>query len=76
MPENASMRRNSMNYVSNQKEQNYSSQEQQSKAAILSAQNERRSQSVVREPVNSVEHAMDIALGAEGKPWVERKRTA
>lgn len=36
----------------------------------------RRTPSVLREPVTPVEHAMDIAIGAEGKPWEEEKETA
>lgn len=65
-----------ISHVSNQKEKDHSSQEQQSQAANLSVQIEQRTHSVIREPVNSIEHAMDIAIGAEGKPWVERKIAA
>jgi hypothetical protein len=37
---------------------------------------ERRTHSDIREPVTSIEHAMDIAIGDEGKPWVERRKAA
>jgi hypothetical protein len=59
-------------YGSNPKEVNHFSQEQQSTAANHS----RRTHSVVREPVTSIEHAMDIAIGAEGEPWDEEKEAA
>jgi hypothetical protein len=62
--------------MSDQKRKNSSSPEQPSVAANLSVQIERRTHSIIREPVNSVEDAMDVAIGGEGKPWVERKRTA
>lgn len=55
-------------HVSNQKEQDH--------YANLSVQIERRTHSVIRAPVNSIERAMDIAIGAEGKPWVERNIAA
>ncbi len=62
--------------VSNQKEANHSSQEKHSKDAKLSAQSERRTHPDIREPVTSIEHAMDIAIGDEGKPWIERRKAA
>jgi hypothetical protein len=44
---------------------------QRSKAANLSALRIERTHSGIRAPVDSFEHAMDIAIGAEGEPWVE-----
>jgi hypothetical protein len=52
------------------------SQEQQSKAANHSVRIERRTHPVVREPLNPIEDAMDVAIGGEGKPWVERRKAA
>ena len=51
----------------NQEEMNRSLQEQESKAAS------RRTHPAIREPVTSIEHAMDIAIGAEGEPWDEEE---
>ncbi len=46
--------------------------EQQSKAsANFSGWQIERTHSVIRGPVDSIEHAMDIAIGAQGEPWVE-----
>ncbi len=56
--------------VGKQKEANHSSQGQQSKAAS------RRTHSIIRESVTSIEHAMDIAIGAEGESWDEEKEAA
>jgi hypothetical protein len=67
---------NSMNYVSKQKERNRSFRKQHSNAANPSVQIERRTQSATREPVDPIEDAMDIAIGGEGKPWVERRKAA
>lgn len=47
--------------------------EQQTKAATLSAEWIERTHSGIRAPVDSFEHAMDIAIGAEGEPWVEAR---
>ena len=63
-------------YGSNPKEENHSSREQQSKTPNCSVQIEQRTHPAIREPVTSIEHAMDIAIGAEGKPWVERRKAA
>jgi hypothetical protein len=67
---------NSMNRVSIQKERNRSSRRQTTKATNSSVPIERRTQSVIQEPVDPSEQAMDIAIGGEGKPWVERRKTA
>lgn len=61
--------------VSNQKKVKHFSQEQQSRAANCSVRS-RSTLSIVREPVNSIEHAMDVAIGAEGEPWDEKKEAA
>ena len=55
-------------HASNQREKDHSGN--------FSVQIERRTHSVIRAPVNSIEHAMDIAIGAEGKPWIERNIAA
>lgn len=47
--------------------------EQQIKAANLSAVWIERTHSGIRAPVDSFEHAMDIAIGAEGEPWIEAR---
>jgi hypothetical protein len=47
--------------------------EQQSKAANYSGLRIERTHSLILEPVDSIEHAMDIAIGAAGEPWVEAK---
>ena len=67
---------NSMNHVSNQTEKNRSLRRQQAKATNSSVPIERRTQSVIQEPVDPSEQAMDIAIGGEGKPWVERRKAA
>lgn len=67
---------NSMNHVSNQKERNRSSRRQTTKATNSSVPIERRTQWVIQEPVDPSEQAMDIAIGGEGKPWVERRKIA
>lgn len=45
--------------------------EQQSKAANVSPLRMERTHSEIRELVDSIEHAMDAVVGAEGEPWVE-----
>lgn len=45
--------------------------EQSSQALEFSGVRSERTHSPIRKPVTSIEHAMDIAIGAEGKPWVE-----
>jgi hypothetical protein len=55
---------------------NHSSQEQHTQGANLPVQTERRTRADIREPVTSIEHAMDIALGDEGKPCIEKRRAA
>jgi hypothetical protein len=67
---------NSMSHVSNQTEKNRSSRRPQAKAANSPMPMERRTHSEIREPVDTNERAMDIAIGGEGKPWVERRKTA
>lgn len=63
-----------MSHASNQKVnhplQGQHGQEQQGNDANLSPRI-RRTPPVIREPVNSIERAMDIAIGAE--PWDEDK---
>jgi hypothetical protein len=56
--------------MGDQREMNHSSQKQQSNATNLSVQS-RRTHAVIREPVTSIERAMDIAIGAE--PWNEKE---
>lgn len=58
------------------KKVNHSSREQHTQDQTLPVQIERRTHSDIRELVDSIEHAMDIAVGHEGKPWVERRRAA
>jgi hypothetical protein len=60
--------------LNHQREKNHSSLKQQRED--VSVKSEQRIHSVIREPVNSVEQAMDLAIGGEGKLWVERKRRA
>lgn len=67
---------NSIDYVSNQKEKNRSLPKQQTKAMNPSVSIERRTRSLAQEPPGPVEDAMDVAIGGEGKPWVERRKTA
>jgi hypothetical protein len=77
MPENArNQKLNSMNYKSNSQRKNRSSQDRQSKAENRSVQIERRTHSLVGEPLDPIEDAMDVAIGGEGKPWVERRKAA
>jgi hypothetical protein len=61
-----------MSHVTNQKNKNHSS-EQQSRVGNLSVLQVERTHSVRREPVDSIEHAMDIVIGAEGEPWAEAR---
>jgi hypothetical protein len=69
MPGNVRIHKSTlMNQVSNQRV-NHSLQEQ-GKAANLPLRRQ-RTPAVIREPVNSIERAMDIAIGAE--PWDEDK---
>jgi hypothetical protein len=49
---------------------------QQIKDANLSARRTERTHSEVSVPVTSIEHGMDIAIGAEGNPWDEEKEAA
>ena len=81
---------NSVSHVSKQKEESRPSREQQSpeqrreqpreqqsKAAHVSKNVwDRRTRSISQEPVDPDEEAMDIAIGGEGKPWVQRKKVA
>jgi hypothetical protein len=63
----------SKNDVNNSRKMNHSAREQQS--ASPAPAHERRTHTVIREPVDATERAMDIAIGGEGRPWVERRKT-
>jgi hypothetical protein len=63
----------SKQHESKQKEENRSPQEQPVKDANSW---DRRTRSISPDPVDPAEEAMDVAIGDEGKPWVQRKRTA
>ncbi len=70
MPGSARTRKSTLlNDLNDRKEKNHSSREQPSKA-------ESRRTHLIREPVTSIEHAMDIAIGDEGEPWNEWKKAA
>lgn len=76
MPRNArNHKSNSTSYVSNQEKKKRFSQEQ-NQTANPSVQIERRTHSLVQEPLDPIEDAMDVAIGGDGKPWVERRRRA
>jgi hypothetical protein len=47
--------------------------EQSSQALNFTGMRIERTHLVVREPVDSIEHAMDIAIGAEGVPWADAR---
>jgi hypothetical protein len=58
--------------ASDQKETNASSVERKSKVGGFSP----HTRSSVREPVNELENAMDIAMGSEGECWERRRSTS
>ena len=84
MPERTRIpKANSVPPPGKQKEQSRTSQEQhgeQGKAAHVPETtknvSERRTRSISQGPMDPTEEAMDIAVGGEGKPWVERKKGA
>ncbi len=76
MPRNAGIHKSTfLTNGRNQKQVNHSRPERQDKVANLSLHS-RHTLSVVRERVNPIEHAMDIAIGDEGEPWDEEKEAA